>query len=387
MRPTLLIIEDDANVQALLREVAESCGFDTRTLDSVAAFRALESPPSDHLVLLDLLLRDGDAIEILQSLGTCEVVLISGVDRRVLHAANRYGHEVGRRMVGVLAKPIAVHELRAILYAALDRAVCPCQLDRALDQGQIVVHYEPVFRSDEHDGWKMTAVEAAPWWRHATQGLLPPSAFLDGIEDHGTLAAITERVVQATATAVAGWRTHGLELRASVGLDASLLIDTTWPDRIAAIWSAADLSTESLTLEISERGDLPDVTVAREALARFRLKGFGLKIAQFGTGRASLTQLYRLPFSGLKIDRSFVADVEHSDDARAIVRCVSELGARLRLNVRAEGIDSLDMLKHVHAVGCREAQGALFSPPVCADELLLVPRSRYWRTESERIDA
>ncbi|MSO54912.1 MAG: EAL domain-containing protein [Rhodospirillales bacterium] len=184
---------------------------------------------------------------------------------------------------------------------------------------------------------------------------------------NGTIAILSDaltRWVLTRAIEQAGtWRQAGTDLQIAVNVSALNLHDLTLPDRIIQACQDAEVLPSSLTLELTETATMSDAARMMEILTRFRLKGFKLSIDDFGTGYSSLMQLQRLPFSEVKIDKSFVMSMHDSPDAAVIVRAITDLGHNLGLSVVAEGVESEAALKMLSKNSCDIAQGYFISGP------------------------
>jgi EAL domain-containing protein (putative c-di-GMP-specific phosphodiesterase class I) len=148
-----------------------------------------------------------------------------------------------------------------------------------------------------------------------------------------------------------------------------MLDDSSLADRVLQKVNAASVDPAQLTFEVTESGAMADPSKTMEILTRMRLKGFELSIDDFGTGYSSLVQLYDLPFSELKIDRSFVADIERQEDANVIVRTLIDLAHNLSLQACAEGVETQAEWRRLMEFGCDRMQGYLFGRPMPAEDI------------------
>jgi EAL domain-containing protein (putative c-di-GMP-specific phosphodiesterase class I) len=176
-------------------------------------------------------------------------------------------------------------------------------------------------------------------------------------------------VLLEAATQAACWRETGLDLTVAVNLPAPLLGDLELADRIDDCLRALKLPSSRLVLEVTESGVMANVARAMETLTRLRLKGMSLSMDNFGKGYSSLVQLYQMPFSELKIDRAFIADLTRSEEAQIIVRSVIELAHNLGMEVCGEGVEDPGAAEILRAWGCDRAQGFLFAPPLPSGKL------------------
>jgi EAL domain-containing protein (putative c-di-GMP-specific phosphodiesterase class I)/ActR/RegA family two-component response regulator len=390
----LLVIDDEPDVCEFVKNVAEGLGFAASaavTREEIAV--SLDSPRAD-VIVLDLVMPDFDGIEVLRHLGEqqspARIILISGFDQRVLNSARRLGEAYGLRMEGVLEKPIAVADLERFLRRVLDvgASLSPEQVREAIENDQLVVHYQPKVRLKNGAGsadldpqssmpvirvtsgdWPVEGVEALVRWQHPQHGLLPPADFLPIVEENGLMGQLTWSVLDKTLAQIALWRRAGFRPIVSINLAASLLDDSGLPDQIAHFVKQRGVDCPQLILEITESGAMADAAKSMAVLSRLRLKGFALSIDDFGTGYSSLVQLYRMPFSELKVDKIFVFDVATNMEAAAIVKSVINLTHNLNMSACAEGVADQTPLELLQAAGADKAQGYHFSHPVPADKL------------------
>src|SRR4029079_12234094 len=187
--------------------------------------------------------------------------------------------------------------------------------------------------------------------------------FVPLAEDHGLIDELTHWGLRTILRQWLDWCDEGVATLIAVNISALSLQHLDFPDLVERMCRALDVPTDRLVLELTEGATQPLVKLM-DALTRFRIKGIGLAIDDFGTGYSSLMQLRQLPFTEVKIDQAFVADVPHSRDSRLIIQSVAELAHGLGLITTAEGVETIDQLRIVRELGCDYAQGYLVSPPL-----------------------
>jgi diguanylate cyclase len=238
-------------------------------------------------------------------------------------------------------------------------------LRTALAEGQLVLHHQPQLDIATGD---TVGVEALVRWQHPVRGLLGPGEFLPLAEVHGLMGALTEAVLAQAVAQAAAWRENGLDLRMSVNLSASNLLDAGLPARVAGLLVVHRLPPESLVLEVTESVLLTDPDRSVAVVRALADLGAGVSIDDFGTGYSSLAYLRDLPVAELKLDRSFTVDLLTDVRAEAIVASTIELAHRLGLHVVAEGVEDEATLRHLQSLDCDTSQGYLHSRPLPADE-------------------
>lgn len=255
------------------------------------------------------------------------------------------------------------------LYAAspaggINRMQLLARLRAGLARDELEVHFQP--QASLGTG-ELVGAEALVRWRSEGR-LVPPGEFMPTAEHSDVIHQITRHVL-ATAVHQAGqWRDSGLPLRVAVNLAARDLHDPELPAEVARMLDRERLDPMWLELEISEHSLMSDVERARTMLAQFRSMGISLAIDDFGTGTTSLAHLPHLPIDVLKIDRSFVANLErHADDL--IVRTTIDLARSLGLRVVAEGVESEQVWRRLAHLGCQMAQGYYLCRPIPAEQL------------------
>uniref|UniRef100_UPI0016011B14 EAL domain-containing protein n=1 Tax=Nocardioides pelophilus TaxID=2172019 RepID=UPI0016011B14 len=248
--------------------------------------------------------------------------------------------------------------------AAESRSRIRTDLDLAIVGDQFWLHYQPIvdLRSDLHLG-----IEALIRWMHPERGLLSPASFIDHAETSGQIGPIGEWALRTACDATAQLFGHAYT---SVNISARQLRIPRLAEVVAHALEASGLPAERLVLEITETATVSDMT---GAVARLReLKSLGLQVAldDFGTGYSPLTHLRSFPVDILKIDRTFVRNVVHSEEDRAIVSGVIEIAHRLGLRTVAEGIEEVGQLDIMRDLGCDSGQGYLWTEPVPLEALL-----------------
>jgi diguanylate cyclase (GGDEF)-like protein len=238
------------------------------------------------------------------------------------------------------------------------------ELHRALEQDELVLHYQP--QADLHTG-ELTGVEALVRWQHPERGMIPPDSFIPLAERTGLIHPLTAWVLDRAFAQLVEWHARGLWPRLAVNLSARNLGDPGFPDLVVSLLERHGIRGEDLEFEITESALVADPTHA-EAVLR-RLSGLGVRVAMddFGTGYSCLANLERLPLDAVKIDKSFVLAMASHPDAAAIVQSVIDLGRNLGLTVIAEGVETATVWHDLDARGCDVAQGYLLSRPVPAD--------------------
>lgn len=361
MTMRLLIIDDEAEICALVAEVAADMKYDIyQAQDADAVFKELARMTPD-VIVLDLMMPGMDGVEWLRILANkarnAKICLISGSDLRVLNSARRLGSAHGLDVFAVFEKPLDIKQLRAALLELSGQATgIPTGTDvaQALATGQITMHYQPVISIADR---KVCGTEALMRWQHPSRGLLFPGDFLEQALQDGMLQPLTNHALNQAITAAAGWHAAGLNLTVAVNLTATCLLDLSLPDQISGMCDRVNLPTSQVLLEVTETEAMRDTKRTMDVLLRMRLRGIGLGIDDFGTGYSSLRELQRMPFSEMKIDKSFVMDMASNRDCRVIVNAIIDLGHNLGLKIIAEGVEDRRAWEMLAERRCDMAQG------------------------------
>jgi len=245
----------------------------------------------------------------------------------------------------------------------VERLALVADLTRAIEAGELALVYQPQV---ELATGRIRGVEALVRWNHPDRGLLAPQDFIEPAEHTGVIRPLTMWVLRTALTQADRWRAGGLDIPVAVNLS----VRSITPDLPADIATALDgHSASSLELEITETVGMEDADAALAVLEQLTGLGIRLSVDDFGTGFSSLAYLKRLPVSAIKIDRSFVMEMDHDASDRAIVRSTVDLARHLGMEVVAEGVESPDALDELRELGCHLAQGFAISPPLAGAEL------------------
>jgi diguanylate cyclase (GGDEF)-like protein len=247
-----------------------------------------------------------------------------------------------------------------------DRVARLGELRRAIEQGELVLHFQPKLdlRSD-----RLSGVEALVRWQHPERGLILPAEFLPLAEHTGLIVPLTTWVLDAALAQCRAWSDTGIDLPVSVNISERSLLDPTFPDHVAELLGRHELPGERLQLELTERSLIRDLRAATAVVEGLHELGVRISIDDFGTGYSSLSRLRDLPINELKIDRSFVTDMDEDGQGAAIVRSAIDLGHHLGLEVVAEGVETEDTLGELRELGCDAAQGFLLLRPMAAERV------------------
>lgn len=241
------------------------------------------------------------------------------------------------------------------------------ELRYAIAQNELTLHYQP--KVDLTTGHTM-GVEALLRWNHPQHGFIPPDEFVPLAERTGLIRPLTLWVLNAALRQSHIWRMMGIELVVAVNLSARNLQESKLSSQIVDLLDAWDVPPSSLIVEVTESALMDDHSNARKILSDIKGVGVDASLDDFGTGYSSLVSLNQLPIAEIKIDRSFVMDMNSNQQSAAIVRSTIDLGHNLNRLVTAEGVEDRKTLEILMTMGCDKAQGYFLSRPLPADELV-----------------
>jgi diguanylate cyclase (GGDEF)-like protein/PAS domain S-box-containing protein len=256
--------------------------------------------------------------------------------------------------------------------AANKRLHLESELWRALSENQLVLHYQP--QIDLLSG-KVVGVEALVRWRHPQRGLIPPAEFIPVAEECGLILPLGHWVLRTACRQVRAWLDAGIDMgEMAVNISAHQFRQPDFAQTVQAVLAETGVPGERLELEITESTVMHGVDDAIQTLAKLKAMGVRLAIDDFGTGYSSLAYLRRFPIDRLKIDRSFLADVDTDSDAAALVTSIVLLGRSLGLQLVAEGVENFAQAEFLRTLECERVQGFHFYQPVSAEEVVGVGR-------------
>jgi diguanylate cyclase len=247
------------------------------------------------------------------------------------------------------------------------RLIVQGELRRALEREELVLHYQPKVELATD---QICGVEALVRWEHPQRGLLPPGEFLPAVEQSNLIDPLTAWVLRRALTDQARWTAAGTPWPVAVNVSARNLEARAFPESVTELLADLGVPADRLTIEITETALAADAVAAARAVGALAAQGIAIAIDDFGKGYTSLSQLRTLPITELKIDRTFLMELERDERNRAIVRSIIGLAEGLGCRVTAEGVESPDTAAWLAEAGCRCAQGYLFSKPLPCEELV-----------------
>lgn len=399
----IVILDDEPDVARTVAMVVESVGLQPLITPTAEAFFAEIDNRMPEFIALDLVMPDMDGVEVMRRLAerqcSAHVIVISGLGGRVLGAAELSALEHGLNILGVLAKPFSSRQLRDLLIQARPSVPAPAtrlqtaeavvterQLLAALETGQLQLAYQPkVHCARGH----LAGFEALLRWHHPDHGVIMPDRFIPRAERLGLMDLITREVLQQGLA----WFSRHFDACApcysdadgtpampfptmSFNVSAKNLQDIDFADILQDICRQHAVNCDQVILELTETSAMDDPVTSLDLMTRLRMKGFQLSLDDFGTGYSSMSQLVRLPFSEIKVDKTFVMNANRSRESRTAIRSIVELGHNLDMHATAEGVEEQATLEFLQDIGCDLAQGYHIARPMYGDQALAWCRNR-----------
>ena len=331
---------------------------DTATL----AERMLKTFAKPYLV-------EQDEVYLTASIGIA-VAPVDGNDNETLmrHAHSALGHAKAQ------AENSYQFYSKALAVSAFERLTLESRLKRAIEAEELDIRYQPQIDISTR---RIEGVEALVRWRHPEYGLMSPDSFIAVAEEAGITTDIGDWVLEQAIRDSNSWVQAGVPpLQVSVNVSADMFRKDDPAGRIAKVLDATGFDARRLTLELTESLIMEDLDSALDVMNRLKARGVKLALDDFGTGYSSLNYLKTLPFDYLKIDRSFIADMETHTSGTAMVRAIIGMAKTLDMAVTAEGVETEEQLKALVEEGCDLIQGYLFSGPVTGEKLLEMLRKQ-----------
>jgi diguanylate cyclase (GGDEF)-like protein len=249
----------------------------------------------------------------------------------------------------------------AMQVAAQDRIRLEADLAGALEDDQLFIVYQPML---ELEHGRIVGAEALLRWRHPSEGVIAPDAFIPIAEANGSIVPIGRWVLRQACAQAVQWRERGHPLDVAVNVSARQLERAKFVDEVRDALSDSGLAADVLTLEITETELMHNPDSTAEVLGELKALGVQLAVDDFGTGYSSLAYLRQFPVDSLKIDRTFITGLGRSSEARALAHTLIQLGNALGLRTLAEGVERSEQVHELQREGCDLVQGYLFARPL-----------------------
>jgi len=362
----LLVIDDEPASSATIGRIARGCGYDTIITTDIDDFRSRVGSWAPTVIVLDLTMPEMDGRQLIAWLGhqgcKARILIVSGREPAQLQEAEEAGVSLGLRMAGSLEKPLRVEKLRRAFREIYDAAGVLSAQDvaQALVNREIRLEYQP--QIDLQSG-ATVGFEALARWDHPRRGAILPDTFIPMLEAHDIVDEFTAQILELAFADLREWE-GGSDFRVAINVSAANFRTMAIDEVVRAHCRGSGIDGSRIAVELTETAAMTET--ARIGACLERLHGFGvhLSIDDFGTGYSSLVKLHQLPFTELKIDRSFVTHCGRDAQSGILVRTMIDLAHNLNMKVVAEGVESLEMQERLRAWGCDAAQGFFVGRPM-----------------------
>lgn len=375
----ILVAEDHNFQRKAVAHMLHSLGIEGvwQASNGKQALEILQREEALDVVLSDLDMPEMDGMEFIRHLAKqhpgISIIIMSSMDSALITSVEKMAQSYGLRLLGAVEKPLFLEQLKELLalhqqaQKKTARTTAPAtsfvleEVLQAIREEQIEPFLQPkvALRTG-----RLAGAEALARWIHPEQGVICPCAFIPLLEQSGNMEEFTFLMLEKTAGASRLLHDKGYALVMSVNLSLSSLSDITLAERVTRVVRRAGVDPHHIILEVTESAAMTDVAHALENLARLRMHGFGLSIDDYGTGFSSMQQLTRVPFSELKIDRSFVTDCTASHSLRVIIESSIDMAHKLRVKSVAEGVETQEEWDMLKSMDCDVAQGYFIAKPM-----------------------
>lgn len=375
-----LIVDDQEDQRFLLAQTLSRMGM-TNVTEAASGRAALEILGRDgngiDIVITDLQMPEIDGMELVRRIGQRRlpvgVILITALQGDLLQAAASMTEAYGVKLIGATEKPPTRDKLFALLtrfrapesapaaHAASGYVPTTEEVLNGFAAAQFVPYFQAIV---ELASGAVVGAEALARWEHPVHGVLGPELFIPPLARAGYLDELSWIMLALSAMEARSWQEAGLRTSVSVNVSATSLADPGYADSVTEIVSGHGIEPAQMILELTETEAVMNVAAALENVTRLRMKGFGLAVDDFGVGYSSLQELSRMPFTELKIDRTFVKGAVADERPRLLIQQTVGIARRLGLKIVAEGVENRTERDLLARLGCDCIQGYVVAKPM-----------------------
>lgn len=389
-----LIVEPDAARRAILLTMLQMLGAQhiieaANGQQGLAAHQNVVQPVDISFITLDMPLMDGlELVRHLAAQGSARaVVLVAEQNSPILLSARYMANAYGVHLIGALETPVDISNIKDLIdhYQQVPsgekkvkehgRVFTSDELIQGSAERQFVPFFQPIV--DLETG-AVVGAEVFARWKHPLHGILSPAEFIPALEKNNCIADFSWVIIEESLAACAAWHAAGHLISVSFNFSPSLLADPAFPDKLASRIAQYGVAPEYITFEIPESAAVTSDPLFLETLIRLRMRGFGLAVDDYGTGQSNIQQLARIPFTALKVDRSFVDGAAQNTTLGLVLSTCMDLARKLNRFPAAVGVETKQDWDFLQELGCRYAQGYYIAKPM--DRAAFLP----WMTEWEQ---
>lgn len=367
----LLIMDDDNDFCDFAQSIAEAANYEVLAIFEPTLFQEAYKSFKPDIIFLDLEMPNIDGIELLRLLKTdgclCPIAIMSGLDEEIILSAHRVGRLHGLHMLSAFKKPIKSDVIAALLQRVVKiPQITSHQLVSAIEKDDFTLFFEPIasLKTKQPIG-----AEASLHIKKEDGKILSAENFIPLAEDCGLIKKVTLLMIEKTLKECNALQKNSEPFTTSFNLSAKLLTDLHLPDELELLAKSYQITPTSLCLEITETAAMTQPLQAIDILTRFRMKGFLLAVADFGTGFSSLAVLHRMPFTELKIDRTFIKNIPNDQELVPVVHDMITLGKSCGYKITADGVERPETLKMLRDLNCDAVQGHYIASPMRGGQL------------------
>jgi EAL domain-containing protein (putative c-di-GMP-specific phosphodiesterase class I)/FixJ family two-component response regulator len=379
----IMLVDDDPGILALSSRVLEKIGY-RKPVTFSSGQLALEHLETNQvtidIIMCDLNMPEMNGVEFLRHISDIDynggIILASGEDERILETAKDLAKARKLNVLGYISKPLKKEALKLLLlkYSQQDikisnpfeDAINEEELRSGIDGDELVMAYQPKVNlvTDQIEG-----VEALARWNHPARGLLSPNAFIPLAEHCNLIHELTISAYRKSLSHLKILMESGYSLKMSTNISVNSFVKEGFADFLIKTAEEYNIDPSLIILEITESEIMENSLDCHEVLMHLRMKNFGLSIDDFGTGHSSMAQLKSIPFTELKIDRSFVDGACEDNASRSIIESSVDLAKKLKMKTVAEGVETKEEMALVKALGCDQVQGYFVAKPMLSNDL------------------
>ncbi|MCW8875589.1 MAG: EAL domain-containing response regulator [Kangiellaceae bacterium] len=382
-KTNILIVDDSRAICEAIRAILFHLGVNSIEMEHdgySAVERVKYGATQFDLIILDLHMPKMDGLQCLRNLERCQykgaIVLMSGLEPRVLSSAIRASRQYNLNLLGSISKPFLEINFRIMLQRlegtqqfslkSTEGFLKRREVEDAIELNQLTPYYQPIvnIQSGEIDYFEVLLRADVPG-----KGIVPPNLIIPVAEKFDLIQQLTFGTFKKALNELGPLFESNNGYKMSINLSPKMLENRALPDTVEAIVEEAQISPESIVFEITETGIINRTGLTYEVLDRLIIKGFKLAMDDFGTGFSNVEQLTSMPFTHLKIDRCFVHGISHDEISQVIVKSLMEIAKVLKMEVIAEGVESYQDFETVKEIGCAHVQGYIISKPKPISEI------------------
>ncbi|MBS0309209.1 MAG: EAL domain-containing response regulator [Proteobacteria bacterium] len=377
---TYLVVEDNDFQRRWLTVMLANLGA-TKIIeahDGLTALQILEDPTRGiDLCFIDLKLPGMDGMELIRHMARSDnpvsIILASALDPSLVFSVESMSHAYGVNLLGTVEKPVTPERLAELIgrhvpphergskHATHHPALTLDDITAGMRADQFLPYFQPKV---EIATGKIKGVEAFARWQHPQYGLISPNSFIPQLEAGGDIQHFTWSIIDKSVATCRWLQDQERPLPVSINISTTPLTELTFAERLAECTTRHKVAPEHMIIEITESASTTEIPTYLENLARLRMQGFVLAVDDYGTGNASMHHHLRIPFSELKIDRSFVAGAGQNTAVSLALRSSLDLARELKRESTAVGVETREDWELLHKLGCTNAQGYFIAKPM-----------------------